>query len=88
MKKLTTNKTKWQDKAIMITNFGFGIMIIPMIIASLNGSHTPLLTTIPTMLGLYFLAFTFYTMKLYLSVVSCLFSGTFWLVLLLSGMIQ
>jgi hypothetical protein len=79
-------KKQWQDKAIMVTNFAFGIMIIPMIIASFNGSHTTIFTTLPTMAGLYFLAFTFYTMKLYLSVASCLFSGSCWLILLLSGL--
>jgi len=78
-------KSKWQDKAIMIVNFGFGLMIIPMIIDSFNGIHVNIITSSLTMLGLYFLAFTFWTMKLKLSVVSCIFSGTFWLVLLLSG---
>jgi len=79
--------SRWQDKAIMGTNFAFGIMIIPMILSSLNGNHTTIYTTLPTMAGLYFLAFTFYTMKLYLSVVSCMFSGTAWLILLLTGLL-
>jgi hypothetical protein len=84
---MSKEKGKWQDKAIMITNFGFGIMIIPMILASLSGNHATILTTLPTMIGLYFLAFTFWTMRLYLSVVSCMFSGTMWLVLILTGLL-
>lgn len=78
---------KWQDKVIMIVNFSFGIMIIPMIIDSFNGNHISIYTTIPTMMGLYILSYCFFTLKMYLSVLSTLFSGTFWLILFLSGVI-
>jgi hypothetical protein len=77
----------WQDKAIMFINFGFGLMIIPMIIDSLNGMHVNIITTTLTMLGLYGLAYVFHTMKLKWSVGSCLFSGTFWLTLLMTNFI-
>jgi len=79
---------KWQDKVIMIVGFLFGFMLIPMVIDSLDGMTVNLITSFNTMVGLYIIAFCFWTMKLKLSFISQVFSGSMWAVLFILGIIK
>ncbi len=72
---------QWQDKVISVVGCTFGFMLIPMIIDSLNGFTVNLVSAGLTMLGLYVMAFTFWTLRLKLSTLANLFSGTMWAVL-------
>ena len=62
----------WQDKVISIIGFLFGFMLIPMIIDSFKGMPVNSISSGLTMTGLYIMAFTFWTLKLRLSVISIL----------------
>ncbi len=76
---------KWQDKVITIVNLLFGFMLIPMIIDSLNGQTINIISSLLTMIGLFTLAYCFLTLKLKLSFISGLFSGTMWAILFILG---
>ena len=77
----------WQDKVIMIIGFLFGFMLIPMIIDSINGSTVNIFSSFLTMLGLYILAFCFWTLEMKLSFISQLFVGSMWLILFILGVV-
>ena len=78
---------KWQDKVIMIVGFTFGFMLIPMIIDSFKGFTVNVLSSFLTTIGLYIIAFCFFTLKLKLSFIAQLFTGTMWLILFILGVI-
>lgn len=70
---------KWQDKVIMVVNFLMGFMLIPMLVDSLNGITVNPISSGLTMVGLYILAYCFWTLKLKLSFIALIFSATMWL---------
>jgi len=72
----------WQDIVIAAVSLLFGFILIPQLKDVLNrktslNEFTALFTTI----GLFILAFTFFTLNLYISVVAETFSGVIWLFL-------
>jgi len=71
----------WQDIVISIVGMSFGFMLIPMIKDSLKGKTINPLSAFLTMMGIYIIGITMYTLELYLSVISQLFSGTMWAIL-------
>lgn len=77
----------WQDKVIMVVGFLFGFMLIPMIIDSLHGQTVNIISSFLTMCGLYIMAICFWTLKLRLSFVANIFSGTMWAILFVLGVI-
>lgn len=79
---------KWQDKVIMVFGFLFGFMLIPMVIDSFNGSPVNVVSSFLTMVGLYIIAFCFWTLKLKLSFISEIFVGSMWAILFILGMIN
>jgi len=72
----------WQDIVIAAISLLFGFILIPQLKdvwigkTSLN-EFTAVFTTI----GLFILALTFFTLNLYISVVTEMFSGVIWLLL-------
>jgi len=77
----------WQDKVIMVVGFLFGFMLIPMILDSLHGQTVNIISSFLTMIGLYIMAICFWTLKLRLSFVANIFSGTMWAILFVLGVI-
>jgi len=72
----------WQDIVIAIVSLLFGFILIPQLKDVLSGK-TVLngITALFTTLGLFIMAFTFFTLNLYISVVAETFSGVIWLLL-------
>ena len=81
-------KGKWQDKVISVVGFGFGFMMIPQIMDSLNGiSYVNPWSAGLTTLGLLTLAVCFYTLKMKISFLAeCFVSFTWFITWLLSFM--
>ena len=72
----------WQDYAISLIVYMFVAVTIPQVIDVVKGrSSLNLLTAGPTSLGNYGLAYIFFTLGLWLSVVSALLIASLWLVL-------
>jgi len=69
---------KWQDKVMMILGFGFGFMLIPMLLDSLNGNTVNIITACLTSIALYITAYCMYTLDLKLSFTSNMFSASMW----------
>jgi len=78
----------WQDKVIMLVGLSFGFMLIPMVLDSLNGQTVSALTSFPTTIGIFILAYCFYTLHLKLAFISNIFSGSMWALLFILGVIK
>jgi hypothetical protein len=76
---------KWQDKVIMVVGFGFGFMLIPMLIDSINGYTVNLVSSGLTALGLYTMSYCFFTLDMKLAMLSNMFSATMWAILFILG---
>lgn len=74
----------WQDYAITTIVFMFVFVTIPQVIDVVKGrTSLNLLTACPTTIGNYGLAYIFFTLELWLSVISALLIATLWLILFL-----
>ena len=74
----------WQDYAITTIVFMFVFVTIPQVIDVIKGrTSLNLLTAGPTAIGNYGLACIFFTLELWLSVISALLIATLWLILFL-----
>ena len=74
----------WQDYAITTIVFMFVFVTIPQVIDVIKGrTSLNLLTAGPTAIGNYGLAYIFFTLELWLSVISALLIATLWLMLFL-----
>jgi len=71
----------WQDYIISIVGFSFGFMLFPMIRDSIKGQTVNMYSAGLTALGLYTLSFCFFTLELWISTISNIFSASTWLVL-------
>lgn len=71
----------WQDYIISIVGFSFGIMLIPMVRDSLVGRTVNIYSAGLTTLGLYVISCCFFTLDLWISTISNLFSGSVWFIL-------
>jgi len=79
----------WQDLVISIVNIVFSISLVPQVIHGFKEKKALITfaTSIPTFLGLYVLAFTFFTLDLYYSSILSFLTATLWLVLFIQGLI-
>tara|TARA_Y100000310_G_scaffold334530_1_gene414537 strand:- start:756 stop:1013 length:258 start_codon:yes stop_codon:yes gene_type:complete len=79
----------WQDLVISIVNIVFSISLIPQIRHGykLKKGLITLKTSIPTTLGLYIMAFTFFTLNLPYSAILSFIAGTLWLVLFIQKIV-
>lgn len=66
----------WQDALITAWQFGFCFTILPMLRA--RAGRPPLLTSIPTGIGLLMIAFAFATLGLFLAAISAGVSAILW----------
>ena len=72
----------WQDYAIMGIVYMFVAVTIPQVIDVVKGKTSlNILTAGPTSLGNYGLAYVFFTLELWLSVISAVLIASLWLVL-------
>lgn len=73
----------WQDIVIALTNVVFSISLIPQVYHGFHHHAGPIQyqTSIPIALGLFTLAVTFWTLSLYISVLSATLQGLLWLIL-------
>ena len=72
----------WQDYAITAIVYIFVIVTIPQVIDVVKGrTSLNLLTAGPTSFGNYGLAYVFFTLGLWLSVISAILIATLWLIL-------
>lgn len=78
----------WQDKVIMLVGLSFGFMLIPMVLDSQNGQTVSILTSLPTTIDIFILAYCFYTLHLKLAFVSNIFSGSMWALLFILGVMK
>lgn len=79
----------WQDLVIPFVNVLFIIALIPQIYHGfkMKKALITLQTSLITFSGLYILAVTFLTLKLYFSTIGTLVSATLWYVLLLQTIV-
>ncbi len=72
----------WQDYAIAAIVYMFVAVTIPQVIDVVRGrTSLNLITAGPTFLGNYGLAYIFFTLELWLSVISAILIATLWLIL-------
>ena len=72
----------WQDYAIAVIVYMFVVVTIPQVIDVVKGkSSLNLLTAGPTSLGNYGLAYVFFSLGLWLSVISAILIASLWLVI-------
>ena len=76
---------KWQDRVIAVVNVLFGFILIPAILDSAAGHTINIMTSLPTMIGIFVLAICFYTMKLKMAFVAEVFIGMMWMILVIYG---
>jgi len=79
----------WQDVLISITNIIFSAALIPQIYYGHKQKigAIQLQTSIPTFLGLYAIAFAFFTLHLYLSTILSIVAGTLWFILFMQRLV-
>ena len=71
----------WQDLVIAVVGLLFGVILLPLLRDVWRGKSINLVTASLTTLGLYILAFTFFTMNFWISFTAEMISGTIWLFL-------
>ncbi|MFC1691442.1 hypothetical protein ACFL0W_04650 [Nanoarchaeota archaeon] len=79
----------WQDIVIMIATIILSVSLVPQVyhcFKKKKGTITPY-TSVPTLIGLYVIAFSFFTLKLYFSAVVTTITGTLWLVLFIQRIV-
>ncbi len=74
----------WQDLVITLANILFSVSLIPQVLKGFKDKkgHIVLAASIPTVIGLYAMSFTFFTLNLFFSSVVSFISGSLWLTLL------
>lgn len=77
----------WQDVIIAIANVLFGYSLVFQVWKGYRDKkgYLALQSSFLTMIGLYALAFSFYTLSLIVSTVVSAFNGTMWLILFIQG---
>jgi len=78
-------KLKWQDTVMMIVAIAFCYSLIPQIFFNIRIHEVNLSwqTLVISPIGLLISAFCFFTLKLYYTSVTTLFSATCWLIMLI-----
>jgi len=71
----------WQDAVIAIVGLLFGFILLPLLRDVWRGASINVFTAGLTTVGLYIMAFTFFTIPYWLSFFAEIFSGTIWLLL-------
>jgi len=72
----------WQDYAITVIVYIFVIVTIPQLIDIIKKRNSlNLITSSATAIGNYGLSYIFFTLNLWLSVISAILIGTIWLLL-------
>ena len=73
----------WQDIVIGVASIIFAISLVPQIYYGFQKKKglIALTTSIPTVIGIYVIAFAFYTLSLFFSAVISLITGTLWFIL-------
>jgi len=71
----------WQDLVIALVGLSFGFMLLPQLKDVIRGKSLNVFTAGLTTIGLYILAFTFFTLGLWITVFAEIFSATVWFLL-------
>ncbi len=79
----------WQDTLIAVTNLAFGYGLLKQVIYGFKGKkgHITLQTGAITSLGLYLMAFSFFSLNLYFSAIIAGVNATLWYLLLIQRII-
>ena len=79
----------WQDFVISIVNVVFMIALVPQIYSGfkLKKGSVLIATSLPTLIGLYVMAMTFYTLQLYYSAFVTVIGGCLWTILFIQRLI-
>lgn len=79
----------WQDLVISIASATFAVALIPQVVHGFRSKVGPikLVTSIPTCLGLFAIAYSVLTLGLIYSTITTAFTGTMWLILVIHRMI-
>jgi len=78
----------WQDILITIVNIIFCVSLLPQVALGFRERKGVIthVTSIPTFIGCFAMAFAFFTMSLYLSAFTTFFVGFLWLLLFVQRM--
>lgn len=73
----------WQDIVLTVASVVFSVALVPQIYFGFKNKSGPikLQTSVPTFIGLYVVAITYYTLSLYLATATAFAAGTLWFVL-------
>ena len=79
----------WQDIVISIVNIVFTIALVPQVYDGfkLKKGFVTSATSVPTFIGLYVMAITFYTLQLYYSSIVTVVAGLIWTILYIQRVI-
>ncbi len=79
----------WQDIVLTVVGIIFSVSLIPQIYHGFKEKIGPikLLTSTPTFIGLYIIAFTYITLSLYFSAAIAFLTGTLWLMLFIQRLV-
>jgi len=78
----------WQDVVTAIVGLSFGLMLFPQLRDVIHGKSVNIYTAGLTMVGLYILALTFFTLEMWITVIAETFAGTVWFLLFLLSLIN
>jgi hypothetical protein len=71
----------WQDTVIAVVCILFGFILLPLLRDVMRGDAINIFTAGLTTVGLYVMAYAFFTLEFWVSFSSEVFSGTVWLLL-------
>ncbi|MDP3880879.1 MAG: hypothetical protein Q8Q32_01710 [bacterium] len=71
----------WQDIAITIASVVFTVALVPQLVYGFREKRASMqrITSIPTFIGLYVVAFSYFTLELYFSCAITSMAATIWL---------
>jgi len=71
----------WQDTVIAVVCILFGFILLPLLRDVIRGDSINIFTAGLTTVGLYVMAYAFFTLEFWVSFSAEVFSGTVWLLL-------
>ena len=79
----------WQDIVIAVANVLFNIALVPQVYHGFKKRKKTVVfhTSLLTVLALYAMAFSFFTLGLYFAFAMVTLTGTLWLVILIQGLV-
>lgn len=79
----------WQDLVLTAASIVFSVALVPQIYYGFKKKSGPIKfqTSVPTFVGLYVVALTYYTLNLYFATATAFAAGTLWFILFLQRLL-